>query len=96
MSREKFIEATPNGSIALDGYVTAGPKFNNITKHINFDHHTDVERLATRSTMGQVLMAIKQRLFDSIEYDTSGMYVNDADQDVCLSTWLLKNYKIVE
>ncbi len=96
MTRKEFIETTPHGSIALDGYVLDWPKFNHVTKHINFDHHTDVERLATRSTMGQVLIAIKQKLFDCIDYDTSGMYVNDADQDVCLSTWLLKNYKVVE
>ncbi len=96
MSRKEFIETTPHGSIALDGYVLDWPKFNHVTKHVNFDHHTRVERLATRSTMGQALIAIKQRLFDCVDYNTAGMYVNDADQDVCLSTWLLKNYKIVE
>lgn len=91
-TREGFITSTPAQSIALDGYVLGWPKYNADTKHINFDHHTGVERLATRSTMGQVMMAIKQWLFDAIDYKQASMYINDADQDVCLSTRLLQNY----
>ena len=37
-------------------------------------------------------MAIKMWLFDVLDANATQVYVNDADQDVCLSTWLLKNY----
>jgi len=89
---DRFVADVPANAIALDWFVSGGPMYNPTTKHINFDHHTDVQRLATRSTTGQVQMAIKQWLFDAISYDDALVYINDADQDVCLSTWLLKNY----
>ena len=88
---DEFRNESPSGSIALDGYVLAEPNFDKITKHINFDHHTFVQRLSTRSTTGQVAMAIKTGLFDSLDFKNPNVYVNDADQDVCLSTRLLKN-----
>ena len=37
-------------------------------------------------------MAIKMGLFDVLRHQTTNVYINDADQDVCLSTRLLKNY----
>ena len=89
---DTFCTTTPQQSIALDWYVLDGPKFDMTTKHINFDHHTQVQRLSTRSTTGQVAMAIKMWLFDVLDANATQVYVNDADQDVCLSTWLLKNY----
>jgi hypothetical protein len=88
----EFQKGTPEESIALDGYVLDEPKFDMDTKHINFDHHNLVQRLSTRSTTGQVAMAIKMWLFDILRHNTTNVYVNDADQDVCLSTRLLKNY----
>ena len=47
---DEFQKGTPSESIALDGYVLDGPKFDMDTKHINFDHHNLVQRLSTRST----------------------------------------------
>lgn len=90
-TREQFQQETPPESIALDGYLLCKPKFDMKTKHVNFDHHLQVERLATRSTTGQVAMAIKMGLFDIFNSDTTNVYINDADQDVCLSTRLLEN-----
>lgn len=89
---DEFCKETPPESIALDGYVLDGPKFDMTTKHINFDHHTFVQRLSTRSTTWQVAMAIKMWIFDVLNPNTTNVYINDADQDVCLSTRLLKNH----
>jgi hypothetical protein len=88
-TRNHFCATTPAHSVALDWYVKHAPIVNIQTKHFNFDHHTWVDRLATRSTMGQVYFAIKQWLFDCLSYAEGTIYVNDADQDVCLSSWLL-------
>lgn len=89
---DEFCKDTPPESIALDWFVLEGPKFDMDTKHINFDHHNFVQRLSTRSTTWQVAMAIKMWLFDVFNCNTTNIYVNDADQDVCLSTRLLKNH----
>ena len=51
-----------------------------------------MQRLSTRSTTGQVAMAIKTGLFDILDFKNTNVYVNDADSDVCLSTRLLRNY----
>lgn len=63
---------------------------------MNFNHHQDVDRLATRSTSGQVLVAIKQGLIDVMRQDGTprfNVYVNDPDQDSSLAVWLLANHE---
>ena len=53
-----------------------------------------MNRLATRSTTGQVLVAIYLGLFDSFcesGRPLANVYVNDCDQDVCMAYWLLSN-----
>lgn len=98
-SWKKFCKTTPSFSIALDGYVNTGPCFDYEGPRINFNHHEDVDRLATRSTCAQVLIAIRQGLFDLFR-DHNGpqanVYANDCDEDICLSWFLLKNYFLVE
>lgn len=93
MTREQFISETPSPSIALDGFVPTAPFFENGT-HVNFDHHHDVNRLSTRATCAQVYLAIRQGLFEAWreKYDTVHVWVNDADHDVSLAVWLLRNY----
>jgi hypothetical protein len=95
MSWEQFLKMTPPGSIALDGIVKGPPNFESTTGHANFNHHDGVNRLATRSTSGQIMMALKQGLMDDFP-NSSGMptriYINDPDQDTCLAVWLLDNY----
>jgi len=91
-----FKKESPPGSIALDGYVMGRPRFDPDGPYSNFNHHEEVERLATRSTCGQVYIAIKQGLLDS--YMREGrmrchIFVNDADQDTCLAVWLLRNHE---
>jgi len=96
-----FLDTKPSFSIALDGYVYGGSQFTRMAKgpYANFNHHEEVDRLATRATCGQVLMAIRQGLFTTFRDGTgikASIYVNDCDEDVCTSWFLLKNSFMVE
>ncbi len=91
---EEFIDSRPRFSIALDGYVKGPPRFLIQGPYANFNHHEGVARIATRSTCAQVYYYIRLGLLDT--YQKNGkphaqVYLNDVDQDVCLSCWLLKN-----
>lgn len=107
MGFASFIKTHQPYSIALDGYVTGGPQLrrgdDGLAKkypgpHANFNHHEDVNRLATRATCAQTLMAIRQGLF-SLFRDKCGphaeVYVNDCDEDVCTSWFLLRHHTLV-
>ncbi len=87
---EEFLQNTEPYAIALDGYVCDSTRFDS-DKHIaNFNHHENCDRLATNATCGQILMAARMGLFDSFRKDTQ-VFVNDCDEDVCLSLFLLKH-----
>ncbi len=89
-----FKKENPPYSISLDGYVDAPPKFDPKGPYVNFDHHRGVDRLATRSTTGQVYLAVKQGLFQTFRKERiphANIFVNDPDQDVCVAVWLLEN-----
>ncbi len=58
-----FVAMAPAFSIALDGYVRGGPQYDWRGPHISFNHHEDVDRLATRATCAQVLMSLRSGLF---------------------------------
>jgi hypothetical protein len=92
---DEFTSKAPPFSIALDGYVQGGPRFDPRGPWMNANHHEECDRLATRATCAQVHLAIRQGLFACFR-DTSGpvanIYVNDCDQDVCLSVWLLRHH----
>ena len=85
-------------SIALDGYVADGPRFDPSGPRANFNHHEFVNRLATRATCAQVLIALRQGLFTRF-CNSSGrravIYANDCDEDVCTSVFLLKHSHLV-
>ncbi|MDP2672585.1 MAG: hypothetical protein Q8O84_02120 [Nanoarchaeota archaeon] len=91
-----FISQSPKFSIALDGYVS-GPTNHQIDgRRLNLNHHEGVNRLITKSTSAQTYFFIKQGMiknFYNSENQKISVYVNDPDQDVCLSLWLLFNYK---
>jgi len=94
----QFIHAKPPYSIALDGIVNDRPRRHPRGPYANFDHHARVDRLATRSTAEQVLLEINLGLFRTFQRDgepTANLYVNDADEDTCLSVWLLRNSDVV-
>jgi hypothetical protein len=98
-SWDYFSKYAPPFSVALDGYVHEGPNFDSTKVIVNFNHHEGVDRLATRATCAQVLMAIRQGMFSKFR-DFNGaqakVYVNDCDEDVCTSWFLLNNYHLVE
>ena len=83
----------PGNTIALDGFVGTGPKFDLKGPYANFNHHEGVSRLETRATCAQVLLALRQGLYACFKHHGEKLYVcvNDCDQDVCLSVFLLKN-----
>lgn len=96
---EEFLKIAPPFSIALDGYVADGPRFEAKGPYANFNHHENVDRLATRSTCAQVLMAIRQDFF--VTFSENGMpkamvYTNDCDEDVCVSWFLLNHRSLAE
>ena len=96
MPWEEFVRTTPPRSIALDGVVKGGPRFDPATLHQNFDHHDGVVREATMCTAMQVFYAIKGGLMRSFGGDTCYIYINDTDQDTSLAVWILLNYKLFE
>jgi hypothetical protein len=95
----EFLSYCMRFSAALDGYVNVGPRFDATKMVVNFNHHEEVDRLATRATCAQSLMAIRQGMFSSFR-DLSGpqltVYVNDCDEDVCTSWFLLKHHYMVD
>lgn len=98
ISWQEFLSSHPSYSAALDGYVNVGPRFDNQKIMVNYNHHEEVDRLATRATCAQVLMAIRQGMFSRFR-DHEGIklnvYVNDCDEDVCTSWFLLNNSHMV-
>jgi hypothetical protein len=99
MSFEDFCAKFPSSSIALDGFVTGGPAFRPAGPYANFNHHEEVDRLATRATCAQVLMAIRQGLFNTFQNGSrmpyAHLYVNDCDEDVCVATFALTKPHLV-
>lgn len=95
-----FVKTAPKFSVALDGYVHEGPRYDGEKVIVNFNHHEGVDRLATRATCAQVLMAIRQGMFSSFKdkYGTpcARVFANDCDEDVCTSWFLLNNHHLVE
>lgn len=92
MTWEEFCATTPPCSIALDGMVRGGPRWDEATLHVNYDHHEGVVREATMSTAMQVYFAIKAGLMKRFG-ERAHVYVNDPDQDTALACWLLLHYK---
>lgn len=92
---QQFIKANEPRSIALDGYVATGPRFKKTGPYANFNHHEDVSRLETRATCAQVLIAVRQGLYQAFQDDKGNpdatIFVNDCDEDVSLSTFILQN-----
>ena len=94
-----FIHTKPRFSIALDGYVKGPPRFLIQGPYANFNHHEGVARIATRSTCAQVYYYIRLGLLDTFQKNGkphARVYINDVDQDACLSCWLLKNSEKLE
>jgi hypothetical protein len=94
LSWDEFTQTKPPYSIALDGYVSSGSQLAFDGPYLNLDHHSGLRRLITRSTCAQVYLSVVLGLYNLFQRDNkpyANIYVNDCDQDVCLSYWLLKN-----
>ena len=96
---EEFIKTKPPFSIALDGYVYGPPNINLSGSLLNLNHHEGVDRLATKSTSGQMFAYIKAGLFKKFK-DSNGpraiLWLNDPDQDSALSSWLAIHHERLE
>lgn len=94
---EDFCAAHGPYTIGLDGYVAARSQFDPSGPRLNLDHLTDVDRLATRATCAQALLAIHQGLFDYFR-DKHGpraeVCVNDCDEDICVTWFLLTHHDL--
>lgn len=98
----EFAEQSDPFSIALDGRV---PGRNNYLLEgerapiLSIDHHSEVDRLGTRATCDQVLqmmrMGLRQRFLKNGLYVVNAC-VNDPDQDVCTSWYILNHPEIAE
>jgi len=93
---DNFQKEAPPFSIALDGYVSGEPRIDENTLHASFNHHENVNRLATRCTASQVVMAIKQGILTIFPPEQITVWVNDCDQDVCMAIWALLNHERIE
>lgn len=96
ISWDEFRNISPRFSIALDGLVGDAPLYDAQEVKANFNHHQNVNRLATRSTSGQVHMAIKAGLMDAFRENgiaQANIYVNDPDQDSSLAVWLITHHE---
>lgn len=94
ISWDDFVANYPEFSIAIDGFVADGPKYSDAGPHRNFNHHDFVDRLPTRATCGQILVDIRQGMFDRFRLGGQPhalVYANDCDEDVCLSWYLLQH-----
>jgi hypothetical protein len=99
LSWKDFAKTKPPYSVALDGYVKDKTQRDITKKMANFDHHSNVDRLSTRSTAEQVYMEINLGLFDAFRKDGKPkmeIYVNDCDEDTILSIWLLLHHDRVK
>lgn len=95
----KFADEGHRLAIALDGYVVGGPRFDAGLCVANFNHHEDVDRLATRATCAQVLMAVRQGLFRTFRKGGTPhatVFANDCDEDVCTAWYILRHHAVCE
>lgn len=99
MTWDAFLAKAPPFSIAIDGYVADAPKFEPSRPVANFNHHEQVDRLATRATCAQMLMAVRQGLFRRFR-DGDGaraiIYANDCDEDVCTAYFIAENHYLAQ
>ena len=96
---EQFKAKYPVGSIALDGFVADGPRFDPEGPFLNVNHHENVDRLATLSTAQQIMMNIRMGMAEAFTKDGqfhANAYTNDCDQDIGASYYLLDNIEQVK
>jgi hypothetical protein len=98
MTWEEFQQKKAPFSVALDGYVIDSTQRNSNGPYANFDHHSHVDRISTRSTAEQIHLEINLGLFDTFRVNGKpymDIYVNDPDEDTTTAVWLLMNHERV-
>jgi hypothetical protein len=101
VSWREFTQHYSQYSIGLDGFITGKPEYQSLAEggpRANFNHHEDVDRDSTDATCMQVINAIRTGMVDVFSIEGNPRitwYVNDCDEDVCMSTWLLNNLERV-
>lgn len=95
---DEFDANYPPFSIAADGFVRGPPRASLGSRNgpkQTLNHHEGVVSDATRCTSAQAIMAIRRGLFSCFR-DEHGpraiVWVNDCDEDVCLTWFLLKHH----
>ncbi len=95
-SWDEFIRQTSEYSIGVE-VVDGAP---GLRKHrVHFDHHEDVVREATMSAAMQAYIAVRQgKLMQRwlARRSPIPVYVWNADQDVCLATFILNRHELLE
>lgn len=95
-SWEHFLRVAPEYSIGLEVIDdTPGHRGH----YVHFDHHAGVVREATMSAAMQAYIAVRQgRLMErwTQRRKPIPVYVWNADQDVCLATFILEYHKLLE
>jgi hypothetical protein len=95
-SWDHFIETAPEYSIGLEVIDdTPGHRGH----YVHFDHHAGVVREATMSAAMQAYIAVRQgRLMEKwlAKRPRIPVYVWNADQDVCLASFILENHRLLE
>lgn len=92
-----FVRSAAPFSIALDGYVKGVPQYEPAGPFLNLNHHEDCFRPAMHATCGQVLRMLRTGLMSTFrngEGPTAHVFVNDCDEDVCTSWYLLKHHAV--
>lgn len=99
MSWSSFTRWAPPFSIALDGFVSGRPRFAKKGPYRNLNHHEGVAPLETRATCAQALVLVRMGLLDEVFSEGGNpratLFVNDCDEDVCTSDWILHNAPLV-
>lgn len=87
---DEFRRKKPRCSIALDGIVEDVTKRDKYGPYANFDHHTGSDDVATHATCGQVYIELRlgrlQKIFRRKGVFTVNCYIDNPDEDACLST----------
>lgn len=94
---DTFVKSAAPFSIALDGYVKGVPRFDLSGPFLNLNHHEDCFRPAMHATCGQVLRLLRGGLFRDFRTEdgpTAFVFVNDCDEDVCTSWYLIKHHAV--
>ncbi len=88
----------PPFSVAIDGYVKDGPRFNRKAPRANFNHHGGVATLETRATCAQALMEIRGGIFRRFQVNGQPkmlIWANDCDEDVCSTVTAFRHHELV-